>query len=835
MKHLVLSKLIALLVVSLFAMSLIPQLGLADLASSGEDPWVAYPMHISQFADPLTSPQGYSPSQIKTAYGLPQTGGAGATIAIIDAYNTPSILADLTTFSGKFNLPLPTDSNFEIHNMSVSMSTKAGWGEETCLDVEWAHAIAPEAKILLVEATDNSNGLLSALDYARSRSDVVSISMSWGGPEASWNTNYDSRFTSIYGAAFFASAGDNGEQVNWPANAQNVVAVGGTTLNLNFTDGTLISETAWSGSGGGVSDYEPVPSYQTSYGLNASNREVPDVSYNANPTTGVAVCYNSGWYVIGGTSAGAPQWAAIHALGRSATNVNIYGKAKLAYSSYFRDITSGSNGNPTYVGYDLVTGLGSPLTDNFNSTFTFSPTSGPAGGLIAFNGTGFTPNNFVNISYLNPFNSSWVPLANNVPTTAMQNFTSNVTAPDLLQNNTIDDNQPLFDSIVFRAHDGGTGMSYNSITSYSEWRRGLTQIGNNTATGLYGNGTNRSATVFVQSNQSMIVAGEWFSPGNVSLLWDGAISLGTTSTDGNGFFNVTVQVPTTSAGQHTLTINDEISNFSVNITRLPTITDDYTNTGWHISNLTINLTPDYNVTQIYYKINNGAIENVTANGQPVIASEGVNNTLEYWSTWDVYGTGNMELDHVLITGIQFETTPPSSSMVINNGETSTSESLVTLSVNATNSLSGISQIRFNNDGVWDNISWQPYTNSVSWTLTSGEGFKTIYCQIKDNAGLITPFSSSITFSNPPPPPTPTPTPTPAPPTLTPTTTASPTPSPSPTATLSSSPDQIDMPSQTPSVMPEAPESSIQMILVLIALLTFSFVVKYKRKLQNKID
>ena len=152
--------------------------------------------------------------------------------------------------------------------------------------------------------------------------------------------------------------------------------------------------------------------------LQHSKRAVPDVSYNADPSTGVAVYCNSQWrLVVGGTSAGAPQWAAIQAVGLSATNANLYGKAKSAYSSYFRDITSGSNGlyNAT-LGYDCVTGLGSPLTDNFNSTLTVSPTSGPAGGLITLNGIGFTAGSSVNISYLNPVNSTWVPIVNNFAT-----------------------------------------------------------------------------------------------------------------------------------------------------------------------------------------------------------------------------------------------------------------------------------------------------------------------------------------------------------------------------------------------------------------------------------
>jgi subtilase family serine protease len=309
-------------------------------------------MHILQSVTPMASPSGYSPSQIKTAYGLPSTGGEGTTIAIIDAYNTPSLTGDLATFSNQFNLP---QANLVVHKMSTNLATNTGWGIETCLDVEWAHAIAPYATILLVEAKSAaSNDLIPAIQYATSQSGVVAVSMSWGTAEFQSESSYDSLFTSSHGAVFFASSGDTGSGVNWPACSSNVVAVGGTTLTLS-ADETVLSETAWSNSSGGISTYEPAPSYQTSYGLNYSGRAVPDVSYDANPSTGVSVCYNSNWYVCGGTSVGAPQWAAIYALAQAATHTNLYFDAKYAYSSYFRDITSGSNANYNAgPGYDLV-------------------------------------------------------------------------------------------------------------------------------------------------------------------------------------------------------------------------------------------------------------------------------------------------------------------------------------------------------------------------------------------------------------------------------------------------------------------------------------------------
>jgi subtilase family serine protease len=362
-----------------------------------------------------SGPTGLSPTQIRGAYNLPTTGGNG-TVAIIDAYDDPNVAADLIAFSNAFGLPTP---NFEKHMMASTIRADSGWGLEISLDVQWAHAIAPNAKILLVEAKSNSLAdLLAAVDYARGRSDVVAISMSWGANEFSGETLYDSHFTSSYGATFFASSGDAGAGIIWPAASPNVVAVGGTTLNLN-SNGSVASETGWSGSGGGVSSIEVEPAYQSSYGIPGANnhRCVPDVSYDADPYTGVSV-YDSygygGWLVVGGTSAGAPQWAAIQSLGNSATNSNFYKDAKPAsYASYFRDITIGSNGYSAATGYDYVTGLGSPLTTNYAPVTTpdFSISASPS--LVTTN-RGASPTSTITVTSLNGF-SDVVNLAASVP------------------------------------------------------------------------------------------------------------------------------------------------------------------------------------------------------------------------------------------------------------------------------------------------------------------------------------------------------------------------------------------------------------------------------------
>ena len=200
--------------------------------------------------------------------------------------------------------------------------------------------------------------------------------MSWGGSEFSGQTgvNYDGHFNKP-GVSFTASSGDSGGGPIWPSSCPNVVCVGGTTLSLDAA-GNVLKETAWSGSNGGPSAYETEPAYQQAW-QNTGKRQMPDVSYNADPASGVPVYlgtkYNgkTGWYQVGGTSAGAPQWAGLFALVNAARtgsklsspNVGLYSLGSpTGLATYFRDIVSGANKGYTAVaGFDMVTGVGSPL------------------------------------------------------------------------------------------------------------------------------------------------------------------------------------------------------------------------------------------------------------------------------------------------------------------------------------------------------------------------------------------------------------------------------------------------------------------------------------------
>lgn len=349
------------------------------------------------------APSGYTPAQIQAAYGFSpsSTAGAGETIAIIDAYNDPNISADLAVFDKQFGLAAPPSLKITSETGSTSRlpSTNASWDVEISLDVEWAHAIAPDANILLVEANSSSLGdLLSAVSYAKTVASVATISMSWGGSEFRGESAYDSVFTTPaghQGITFVAASGDEGSRYGpeWPASSPNVLSVGGTTLNL-ASSGAYSSETTWNDSTGGISALESEPSYQRD-AQSTGKRTTPDVSLDANPATGVAVYDSvptggtSGWYEVGGTSAGAPQWAALIAVADSARGASLDGATQTIpalYSIYansstfaqnFNDITSGSSSGlyGATRGYDLVTGLGTPKASAMIATLAHVSTT----------------------------------------------------------------------------------------------------------------------------------------------------------------------------------------------------------------------------------------------------------------------------------------------------------------------------------------------------------------------------------------------------------------------------------------------------------------------------
>ena len=368
------------------------------------------PFHLKLGDDlmPLatTGPAGLSPAAVRHFYGFDQISntGYGQIIAIVAAYDDPNIASDLSTFSSNYRLTTCTTSNGcfkKIYASGVKPATDATWSLEIALDVEWAHAIAPSAKIYLVEAASNSVAdLLTAVDVAVKNGANV-VSMSFGGPEFLGETNNDFHFTPAK-VTFVAAAGDNGYGAEYPAVSNYVLSVGGTTATLGSSN-TYGSETAWSGSGGGRSAYEMMPSYQSGLPVPNANgyRSVPDIAYDANPNSGFAiydsVSYQglSGWFQVGGTSAGTPQWAALAAIvnsmrvsakklpmGAAATStmnclLYLLGQPS-SYSTNYHDVTSGTNGTcgtlcTSVSGYDDVTGLGSPKANALINALVAQP------------------------------------------------------------------------------------------------------------------------------------------------------------------------------------------------------------------------------------------------------------------------------------------------------------------------------------------------------------------------------------------------------------------------------------------------------------------------------
>ncbi len=362
----------------------------------------------------------YSPQEIQNAYDLTPLlnagyTGAGQTIIIIDSFGSPTIANDLSTFDAGYGLPAPPSFTVLAPLGTVpfdpSDSDQVGWASETTLDVEWAHALAPGAGIVLltspVSETEGVQGLpefLQLEQYALDHHLGKIISQSWGATE---NTLFDpaglrvmadfERFylrAALENVTILSSTGDSGSAninisgnyypfptVEFPASSPLVTAVGGTSLSAD-TNGNYQSETVWNdahgASGGGVSQHFGEPLYQ--YLLPASvqkelhhHRGIPDVAYNADPGTPILV-YKSfagtpGYYTIGGTSEGVPQWAGIIADGNQLAghplgllNLRLY----LLRGMGFHDVTAGNNnlhGVPGYnaaTGWDLATGWGSP-------------------------------------------------------------------------------------------------------------------------------------------------------------------------------------------------------------------------------------------------------------------------------------------------------------------------------------------------------------------------------------------------------------------------------------------------------------------------------------------
>jgi kumamolisin len=307
------------------------------------------------------------------------TGGGGA-IAIVDAFDTPNAASDLAAFSAQFGLPAADFTVVYASGTEPALDPSGGWELEASLDIEWAHAMAPNARIFLVEANTNFySDLLPAVALAANlvaTNGGGEVSMSWGGGEFTQETLYDPLFTTP-GVVYLSSAGD-GPGTLWPSVSPNVVSAGGTSISRNPNTGTFLFENTWQDAGGGPSLVEARPHFQDGIaGIVGQSRGTPDLSFDANPSTGVWVLDTNlfeggpgGWFIVGGTSVSSPSLAGIiNAAGKfapssQAENHLIY-RNLFAGGDNFQDITYGScglnNGNFAVQGWDFCTGVGSDL------------------------------------------------------------------------------------------------------------------------------------------------------------------------------------------------------------------------------------------------------------------------------------------------------------------------------------------------------------------------------------------------------------------------------------------------------------------------------------------
>lgn len=365
----------------------------------------------------------YGPKQIQVAYDvqpLLDAGitGKGRTIVIIDAFQNPFIQSDLEAFDSTFGLNDPTFNIIAPDGLTPFDSTNFDevlWSAEIALDVEWAHAVAPDATIdLVLSKSDQDADILSATKFAITHNLGDTISQSFGEDESCVDPQILKQqhdlfaLATLKGMTLFASSGDDGASLptcdgssltlaaSSPATDPLVTAVGGTSLDANPDTGVYSSETAWNGSGGGFSVIYPRPIYQIGATGKQKGRGEPDVSIEADPNTGVLIHWGVGsalfagadptdptiFFQIGGTSAGSPMWAGIAALGAQKAhhrlgliNPTVYAilHSPFFYAKDFHDITTGNNlvdglgGFNAGKGWDPVTGAGTPDVANLLS------------------------------------------------------------------------------------------------------------------------------------------------------------------------------------------------------------------------------------------------------------------------------------------------------------------------------------------------------------------------------------------------------------------------------------------------------------------------------------
>ena len=317
-----------------------------------------------------TTPSGFGPTDLHSAYNVTTSGSASVTVAVVDAYGYSNAEADLGTYRAQFGLPACTTANgcFRKVNEAGQQSNyprnNTGWEQETALDLDMVSAMCPNCHIILVEASTSSFNDLAEAEMTAANLGAHAISNSYGGGE-SGSQSFEAAYNHP-GVAVTVSSGDSGFGTQFPASSPHVTAVGGTHL-VRVSGGRGWSESAWVDGGSGCSTIYAKPSWQ--HDTLCTKRMEADVSAVADPNTGVAVygpasSRSSAWLVFGGTSVAAPLVAGVY--GNNGGSVN-YGSNPYGATTALNDVTSGTNGScgGTYfctagAGYDGPTGLGTP-------------------------------------------------------------------------------------------------------------------------------------------------------------------------------------------------------------------------------------------------------------------------------------------------------------------------------------------------------------------------------------------------------------------------------------------------------------------------------------------
>lgn len=334
----------------------------------------------------------YGANQLRKAYGVTEVGARYKVIAIVDAYHSESAYQDLVDYRAMYNLgPIENCTAQSKPGMEGSVITEVpsgknpcfmqldqygrvavdhdtqdeGWAQETSLDIEMASAICPHCSILLVEAkVANMANFDRAVAVAGAFKNVMAISNSYGGSDNAEFKYPSYAAATAKGIAVVASSGDSGFGASAPASFASVIAVGGTSLQIDGK-GKWLSETAWAKAGSGCSTYNRASTWQQVSATGCAGKLTADVSAVADPATGVAVAYNGGWFTFGGTSVAAPIIAGMYAIGPDVGESA--GAFTVANADKLHDITEGTNGRcdvrywcNARQGWDGPTGLGSP-------------------------------------------------------------------------------------------------------------------------------------------------------------------------------------------------------------------------------------------------------------------------------------------------------------------------------------------------------------------------------------------------------------------------------------------------------------------------------------------